>query len=134
MLHLSARQTAYRMRRTALGKYVMWATYCRSNPYLNPFELLGGTANELHDSLGLNPADRGKPILLFVYEPPTDLDLRYPTVADAQWYHQFRPVPNDPTVDSGLTLPLRAELVCQPEVVHEPIMGDTIRKEIKEIF
>jgi hypothetical protein len=132
MLHLSARQAAYRMRRTALGRYVMWATYCSNNPYRNPFDLLMGTADELRDILGLNPADMGRPVLLFVYEPPPGLDLRYPTVADAQWYHQFRPAPNDPAVQSGLTLPMREDLECQPEVVHEPVMGDTLREPIKE--
>ena len=134
MLRLSARQTAYRMRRTLLGRYVMWATYCKSNPYRNPFELLAGTADDLRDILGMDPADRGKPVLLFVYEPPSDLDLRYPTVADAQWHHQFRPAPDDPQVESGLTLPHTPELECQPEVVHEPVMGETIREAIKEVL
>ena len=131
-LRCSGPDAAYRMRRTPLGRYVMWATYCQSDRHRNPFELLPPGANDIRDVLGLDPADRKEPLLLFVYDPAPDVKLRFPTVADAQWSPAFRPAPDDPNIESGMALPLNKNLRPQPEVVHKPVLGDTMRAPIEE--
>jgi len=131
-LGLSGAETARRMETTPLGQYLMWATYCRTSPDASPFDALPVGANDIRDLLGLDPADDLEPLLLFVYEPPPDLALRFPTVADAQWHYAFRPAPDDPKVESGRTLPRKEDLKPQPEVVHEPVLGNVRRRPIEE--
>lgn len=132
LMRLPADETASRMRRTPLGRYLMWGTYNIDNRYGNPFDALPDSADEIRDHLGLNPAEKGKPIFLFVYEPSPSIELRFPTVADAQWHYHFRPTPDYPDMESGLTLPLKEDLPPQPEVVHKPVNGDTLRRSIEE--
>jgi len=44
----------------------------------------------------------------------------------------FRPAPDGPDVESGLTHPLTSAGEPQPEVVHEPVTGDALREPIRE--
>jgi len=131
-LGLPAGETARRMRRTPLGRYVQWATFCRADRDRNPFDSLPAGADGIRDHLGLDPAEKGQPLLLFVYRLPPDVPILFPTVADAAWHYAFRPAPNDPNTESGLTLPLVENLVPQPEVVHKPVNGDTLKRPIEE--
>jgi len=131
-LGLPASETARRMRRTPLARYVQWATFCPTDRNMNPFDSLPVGADDIRDHLGLDPAEKGQPLLLFVYRLPSAVPILFPTVADAAWHSHFRPAPNDPDIESGLTLPLAESLSPQPEVVHKPVNGDTLRRPIEE--
>jgi len=133
-LSLSARVTAHRMRRTPLQRdgRIMWATYSRADRHKNPFDSLPAGADALRDLLGLDPAEKGQPLLLFVYRLPSGTPILFPTVADAAWHYAFRPALNDPNIESGLTLPLVENLQPQPEVVHKPVNGDALKHPMEQ--
>ena len=124
--------TKPRVRALPLGRYLMWATYSMADRTRNPFEAMPANADEIRDLLGLGPPDRhDHSLLLFVYVPPAGLDLRFPTIADAERHHYFRPALMGPGVEAGLTCPTRADLTPQPELVHQPVFGDTLCGPIK---
>ena len=132
---LSQERTPRSLRNVPLGKYIMWATYAEADRHGNPFHVApfrGVGADEIRDRLGLGMVPEHEPLLLFVYGPPDDLDLLFPTVADAQRNWFFRPAPDDPDVESGRTEPLTPGKEPQPEVVHEPVRGETLRRPIEE--
>jgi hypothetical protein len=112
----------------ALGGTPTWGTFAEPDRDTNPFRALSPTATWLHDALALDPKTRGNPLLLFVYRPPSDLDLRFPTIADAGWGRLFRPAINDPNCSCGWTAPNTDDETVRslPEVVHEPLFGDTL--------
>lgn len=111
-----------------LGGRPTWATFTEPVRDTNPFDLLPRNATWLHDALGLDPRTRGHPLLLFVYCPPTTLELRFPTIADAGWGRLFRPAINDPSCTCGWTAPATDDesVYPLPEVVHEPVLGDML--------
>jgi hypothetical protein len=100
-------ELAAEMSHLPLGCYLIWATYRYPERVGDPFDSLPLARNDLMDVMGLDPIDKGKPLLLFVYEPPDGEPIRFPTIADAQWQVRFRPAPRGEEVDAGLTLPLR---------------------------
>ncbi len=86
------------------------------------------TPDLLHVALGLDPKTRGQALVLFVYSPPAELALRFPTIADARWGRLFLPAVDDPACEFGLTAPDTddADVKPMPEVVHEQILGNTL--------
>lgn len=117
-----------------LGRHVQWATYCAADRKSNPFDSLPRDVEELMSSLGLPAPKPGKSVLLFVYEPKPGLKLRFPTIADAQDFPYFRPAPDDPDIECGLTCPIHDHLTPQPELVHEPTHCDCLSFPVERRF
>ncbi len=111
-----------------LGRFVMWATFNPEGEKGWPFADMPMDANGIRAHLGLNPNEKGKDLIYFVYVLPPKVEPLFPTIADAQWHLLFRPVP--PGAKWGLTMPWPeiGEEVPRPEAVHEPIMGSTVEK------
>jgi hypothetical protein len=122
---LSAPELRDRLKLLQLGGRVIWATFREPKRSDHPFLPPPPTAHHLHDTLGLDPKSRGYALLLFVYAPPAGLVLRFPTLADASWGRLFRPAPNDPKVQCGLTAPPTDDIAISPvpEIVHETVTG-----------
>jgi hypothetical protein len=121
--------------RLALGGAVVWATFRESARDEDPFLPLPMQPQPLHDALALDPKDRGRPLLLFVYTPPDTLVLHFPTVADARWGRLFRPAINDPACLSGLTAPPidDPDIKPLPETVHATVFGDILSMPLRII-
>jgi hypothetical protein len=116
-----------------LGGRVIWATFREPNRNTDPFTPLPSKPVGLHDALALDVKDRGLPLLLFVYSPPTSLSLRFPTIADARWGRQFRPAVSDSACPCGLTAPPTDDPAIKPvpEVVHEQLNGDVLAAPLR---
>ncbi len=120
-------------RNIPLGPRVTWATFLEPDRNKDPFTPLPSKPSELHDVLALDVKDRGLPLLLFVYSPPTGLSLHFPTIADARWGRQFRPAINDPACTCGLTAPPSDDPAIKPvpEVVHKQVNGDALAAPLR---
>jgi hypothetical protein len=121
-----------KLQKIDLGPFVMWATFDPNNPAGDPFSAFPSDADGIRAQLGINLRERGQPLLLFVYELPSDVEPRFPTVADAQWHVLFRPAP--PSARWGLVMPwpeVAEKEPPRPEVVHKPITGATLAEPIR---
>jgi len=107
-----------KLRGFPVGQYLMWATYNADERDANPFDALPTDAAGLRDWLGLGHVPDGSPVLVLVYELAAGAGPLFPTVADAQMSPYFRPAPDGPGIESGLTHPLTSIGEPQPEVVH----------------
>jgi len=112
----------------ALGHYVIWATFNPEDLEGKPFDRMPADADGIRARLGLDPNEKGKDLICFVYVLPPDVEPLFPTIADAQWYSLFRPAP--PGAKWGLTMPWPqiAQEKPRPEVVHKEITGSTVEK------
>jgi hypothetical protein len=120
-------------RNIPLGGRVIWATFREPNRDQDPFTPVASKPAELHDALALDVKDRGQPLLLFLYSPPTGLALRFPTIADARWGRLFLPAVNDPACTCGLSAPPTDDPAIKPvpEVVHEQLNGDVLSAPLR---
>ena len=111
-----------------LGDYVIWATFNPADWEGQPFAGMPTDADGIRARLGLDPNEKGKDLIYFVYVLPPKVEPLFPTIADAQWHLLFRPAP--PGAKWGLTMPWPeiGEEVPRPEAVHEPITGSTVEK------
>jgi hypothetical protein len=116
------------MKDKAFGEYVIWATFNPDNLKGYPFDGLPMDADGIRARLGLDPNEKGKDLICFVYVLPPDVEPLFPTIADAQWHSRFRPAP--PGSKWGLTMPWPKieEEVPRPEVVHKPIIASTLEQ------
>jgi hypothetical protein len=116
--------------------YVMWSTFDGSDDTRDPFED-DSSAERLWSRLGLSGEMRDKPLLLFVYSLPSDVEPKYPTVAEAcsppesLWNPKFRPAP--PGYPWGETEPVLPGDDGAPEVVHRSITGATLQLRVREL-
>jgi len=116
------------MENKALGEYVIWATFNPEDLAGNPFAGTPVDADGIRALLGLDPNEKGKDLICFVYALPPDVEPLFPTIADAQWHSRFRPAPSG--AKWGLTMPwpeVEEEVPC-PEVVHKPITASTLEQ------
>jgi len=120
-----------RLQNKDLGCFVMWATFNPDDLTGHPFTELPSDADGIRARLGLSPNERGKNLLLFVYELPDIVEPLFPTIADAQEHSLFRPA--QPGEKWGLTMPWPEidKEVPRPEVVHKPITGAYLAEPIK---
>ena len=116
-----------------LGQYVSWATFNQDAPDTDPFMRLPTTVDMISDILGLRRVAHGERILKLVYRIDA-IELRFPTVADAQAYTEFRPAPRGAMIQSGLTMPTKfsSGQPPEPEVVHKPVTAASLI-EISEV-
>lgn len=112
------------LRNCPLGRYLIWSTF--QQPVDDPFEGLPDAA-AVREGMSLPPPQgkRDRELVLLVYRVPTDLPVRYPTIAEAYaaegWNERFEcSTPNDPW---GYTQGGR------PEVVHDVIDGTHLVRE-----
>ena len=112
----------------ALGDYVIWATFNPEDLAGNPFAGMPVDADGIRALLGLDPNEKGKDLICFVYALPPDVEPLFPTIADAQWHSRFRPASSG--AKWGLTMPWPEveEEVPRPEVVHKPITASTLEQ------
>jgi hypothetical protein len=119
------------LRRALLGRYVLWATFCLSNPGDCPFEHLPCTTAAIRTALGLGACSETETLVLVSYQTQgthMSIDLFRPTIGDAESYPWYRPHPA-PTAAHGMTCPLAPNadgLNPQPEVVHREATGETL--------
>lgn len=115
-----------------------WATFDvgrdRSPSGRDPFGSMALEADVIRARLGLSPNDMGKDLLLFVYELPSHMIARYPTMADAyagdEWPYYFRPSPEGERW--GMTMPWDGcGMPPCPEVVHEAVNAACLRDRIR---
>jgi len=75
--------------------------------------------------LGLDCNEAGLPLLLFEYEIPPRVVIRFPTVAEAYsggaWPYFFRPAPRRSPYGMTMPWPEFERRQPRPEVVHEVI-------------
>lgn len=135
--HQTQEVISQRWRHYDLGKYLMWSTFSTGGRQEDPFDGVPYSADGIRGVLGLDPNERGKPILLMVYSLPPHVIARFPTVAEAyagdKWNYFFTPAPCDALY--GVTLPWQEYEECspRPEVVHEIIQGVCITAPILRV-
>jgi len=117
---------------------VAWATFDvgrdRSPSGLDPFGSMALEADVIRARLGLSTNDKGKDLLLFVYELPSHMIARYPTIADAyagdEWPYYFRPSLEGERW--GMTMPWDGcGMPPCPEIVHEAVNVASLRDRIR---
>jgi hypothetical protein len=113
----------------ALGRYIMWSTYCERHYDCDPFDPRS-PKERLIDDLGLI-FSIGDVFYLFWYNIPASVPLHVPTVADAYsggYFFPFKP--------GGRTFPRihPDELTGRPERVHKPINGDNLLSAVEAII
>lgn len=125
--------TRDQLRGRLLANYVMWATLNYENPGGDPFAKMPDEAHAIRARLGLDPNDSGD-MLLFVYTLPGGTPARFPTICDAYagdaWLRYFRPALPSDTCGWTMTWDAGEEPPC-PEVVHEPVTGDTLTEPLR---
>lgn len=124
-----------RWRTRKLGLYVMWSTLNPSSA--SPFDGLPTSADRIRCILGLDRRERGQPLLLIEYVLPPNVEVRFPTVAEAyagnEWLYYFRPSPEGE--DHGWTMAWDecAHEPTRPEVVHEVVCGGQLSAPLREV-
>lgn len=119
------------LRRGPLGSFLIWATFRDGDPDADPFEHLPKRTEAIRTALGLGECPETETLVLITWRregPWSKLAVYRPTVADAEMYSWYRPLP-DPTSPWGFTAPLPpnvTSLPACPEVVHEVIAGETL--------
>lgn len=116
------------MRRTKLGRDVLFATFAKSHhsttrPWNTPV-----SAKEVRETCGLGRDPEGKDFILFAYLLPAEIMPRVPTTASPGWVYQrwFRPNPKAKTEKHGWSEALSTGFAKRPEIVHPEIDGATI--------
>lgn len=137
---LDSNRAQLRGKLMAKAKRVMWATFEADKDGIltnsNPFDSMPDNADGIRARLGLSMNDKGKDLLLFVYNLPGGTEAHYPTIAEAYagdtWTWYFRPALESErwgrtmTWDSCPDPPL-------PEIVHETIACSNLVEKIREI-
>lgn len=119
------------LRRSLLGRYVLWATFCLASPGESPFEHIPRTTAAIRTALGLGECSETETLVLISYRTQgahAFIELFRPTIGDAESYPWYRPH-SVPTAPYGMTCPLtpnHAGLPAQPEVVHREVTGETL--------
>ena len=120
-----------------LGRFVMWSTFDETGGL--PFERLPQSADHLRAKLGLDPDERGRPLLLLQYTLPSPEAAYLPTIAEAYagdtWHRYFKPVePAQIPLGYGMTSPWpEFGGTGLPEVVHAPVKGRHLHAVLEEI-
>ena len=123
-----------------LKVYNQWSTWNHEDLSKRPFDFANtNEAKEIRANLGLTRIRTSKELLLFVFEIPSTIVPKRPTVADAGLYQYFEP----PLRGSGhgWTINWQEEpsfqkknynLKSRPEVVHESILLESMLLPIEE--
>lgn len=114
------------LRGAAIGMYVIWATFDRTDHNSSPFATLTHTTPAIRTALGLGTTLPTDTLVLIAYQCTPDLRLHRPTIAEAGSYSWYRPYA-DQSHPHGYTCSLDTGSTCLPEVVHRPITGQNIR-------
>jgi hypothetical protein len=129
---------ARRWQRFDLGKYLMWSTFSTGANQDDPFDGMPSSADAIRGALGLDPNERGQPLLLMVYALPSGVLARFPTVAEAfageRWNYFFTPAPVGAPYGMAMPWPECEDSAPRPEVVHEVILGINIIAPLKRIL
>lgn len=119
------------LRRSPLGRFLIWATFRDGDSDADPFEHLPKRTEAIRTALGLGECPETETLVLITWRregPWATLAVFRPTVADAEMYSWYRPVA-DPSSPWGSTAPLPpnpSSLPACPEVVHKIIAGETL--------
>jgi hypothetical protein len=129
--------TAKRWRNYPLGKHLMWSTFSTGTNPQDPFQDLPNSAEAIRGSLGLDPNEGNKPLLLLIYTLPLGVIPLFPTVAEAyagnQWNYFFTPSPTAAICGLTLPWPKYAHFAPRPEVVHKVLHGRQLAAPIKRV-
>lgn len=119
------------LQRAPIGSFLIWATFREDDPNDDPFLLLPKRTEDIRTALGLGECSETETLVLLTWRREgslATLAVHRPTVADAEMYCWYRPVP-DATAKWGSTAPLPPNALgfpACPEVVHEVITGETL--------
>lgn len=116
------------LRQTAIGRYLVWATFDERAPDASPFATGRDTAVGIRAALALGHLALGEPLLLLTYGRPS-APIHRPTIGDADENTYYRPH-SDPACPHGYTCPLASEERPRPEVVHRPVTAATLRTPV----
>ena len=125
-----------------LARYLMWCMFHPSDTKCDPFEGMPSKAWDIRCQLGLSaPVDPDEEIVLFEYGLPHDVQIRFPTVADAYagqgWAYHFQVAPREnlasPPPAYGSTLPWKEceDKPGRPEAIHEVIRGSCLNAPLR---
>jgi hypothetical protein len=121
---------AKRWRQYYLGKHLMWSTFSTEPDQENPFMGMPDSANAIRGILGLDPNEKGEPLLLMIYSLPANVIPRFPTIAEAfageKWSYFFTPAPRGASYGMTMPWPEYEDHTPRPEVVHKLILGAQI--------
>ncbi len=126
-----------------IGQYVMWSTFSETRGE-RPFAGIDPkTAREIAARLGLFRPNKKRcgPFLLLEYEMPRSCKPRIPRTTEAYsgptWVYYFRPASkSDCDLGYGRTYVWDSHADSsggRPEIVHEPLTGDTLAADIEEL-
>ena len=121
------------LRRAPLGRFVIWATFCKKKPHGDPFAGLPYPyiAEHICIALGLERLEAKDSWILVTYETQrgnTTIELYRPTIAEAADDPLYRPH-GDGKAAHGWTHPRPPnplDLNARPEVVHREATGETL--------
>lgn len=125
-----------------LARYLMWCMFHPSDTKRGPFDGMPSKAWDIRCRLGLSaPLDPDEEIVLLEYGLPHDVQIRFPTVADAYagqgWAYHFQVAPEanlaSPPPAYGSTLPWKKceDKPGRPEAVHEVIRGRCLNAPLR---
>ena len=120
------------LRRAPLGRFVIWATFCKETPHRDPFAGLPYPyiAEHICTALGL-ALEASDSWILVTYKTQKEnkaIELYRPTIAEAADDPLYRPH-MDAKAAHGWTHPLQENplgLEPRPEVVHDEVTGETL--------
>lgn len=111
-------------------QFLVWSTWNKNDLNGMPFDYaIADIANEIRANMGLSREDAttSTGLLLFVYTIPSHIELKRPTIADAELYQYFAPPP-PPVEEHGLTETWQHEpwmntcnIEPRPECIHDSI-------------
>lgn len=120
------RRLARVLQRAPVGRYVVWATFDPQWPDEHPYGRMMRTTHFVRTAFGLGHCRPTDILALIAYRARSrGLELRRPTVADAESYAGYRPCERHELHGWTEPLPLnRRRLPRQPEVVHAEVSGE----------
>lgn len=120
------RRLARVLQRAPVGRYVVWATFDPQWPNEHPYGGIARTTKFVRTAFGLGHCRPTDLLALIAYRARSQgLELRRPTVADAESHAWYRPCERHDL--HGWTEPLPpnpGRLPRQPEVVHAELSGE----------
>lgn len=135
---MASNSTQLRNKLLAKANRIMWATFNLGADGMptgnNPFDGMPDDADRIRARLGLSTEDKGKDLLLFVYNLPLGMQAHFPTIAEAyagdSWTWYFRPALESERWGRTMTWDACPDPPL-PEIVHKTVACDNLVVKIR---